>query len=44
MKMLTTALPRAQAITMARRPPAMRSMAGPTSGATMVNGSIVKSR
>ena len=44
MKTLTTALPAAQATTMARRPPAIRSMAGPTSGATMANGSIVNSR
>ncbi len=29
---------------MTRRPPLMRSMAGPTSGATMAKGAIVKSR
>ncbi len=44
MKTLTTPCPTAQATTMARRPPAIRSIAGPTSGATIVNGSIVNSR
>ena len=41
---LTTTRPDATATTIIRRPPLIRSMAGPRKGATMAKGATVKSR
>ena len=44
MSRLTTTRPEATATTIIRRPPLIRSIAGPRNGATMAKGATVNSR